>query len=149
MKQIIREIFIYRVKSKIFINYHGKNMRICSFIFVFFLVLNISTNSQNKNYLLRATYHNWEYSYDCITKWGVTFENLTGKKVSSVTFWLIIQDSESSNFIYRKKHTVSISLDADEIAPSPLFNLSQKICVNDTYNFKDDYNFWVEVISYK
>ncbi len=88
------------------------------------------------------------YNTNCIYKMKLTFENKSYKPVKSITFMLTITDPNKST-LYKKKHTVALDLDNDEVGDTQEFKLNGN--VNSSYGFDDSSNHSinVEVISVK
>ena len=122
-------------------------------IFIFLttlLSLNLNAQSQTKNHLVDDTYHQWKWNEDgCFNKWSITFENKTQQTITSVTFRLVIEEKESGVVRYKKTHTVNLTLNANETAPSPYFNLSQELCGLKNPDDLEGYYHYTEVISFK
>ena len=114
------------------------------------VVLNAAAQTETKNHLVNATYHQWKWNDDeCFTKWSVTFENKTKQTITSVTFRLVIEEMETGTIRYKKTHTVNITLNPFETAPSPYFNLSQELCGLKNIDTLEGYYYYAEVLSYK
>ena len=126
-------------------------MKGLTFIYLIFVVtLNATAQTETKNHLIDDTYHQWKWNEDgCFNKWSVTFENKTQKNISSVTFRLIIEEKESSVIRYKKTHTVTLNLLAQEVVPTSYFNLSQELCGLKNTDDLEGYYYYTEVISFK
>ncbi len=117
---------------------------------IFAVVLNSTAQTETKNHLVDATYHQWKWNEDgCFNKWSVTFENKTKSTIVSITFRLIIEEKETKTIRYKKTHTVNYTLGAYETVPSPYFNLSQELCGLKNRHNLEGYYYYTEVISFK
>jgi len=90
----------------------------------------------------------WWYEDEFITKFSITFHNLTSGTIQYVSFTFQIKNKFGS-VIYRKNHSVKLVLKPEEIAPSPYFNLSEKLYVGDDCYKLPGYTIGVFNIRYK
>jgi ankyrin repeat protein len=116
------------------------------------IVKYLLSKGANRAELVNHKRTNWwycdSYNTNCIYKMKLTFENKSYKPIKSITFMLTISDS-NDNKLYKKKHTVALDLDNDEVGDTQEFKLNGN--VNSSYSFDDSSNHSinVEVISVK